>query len=64
MAEWGCLQANIRPAFLYGREAWCLKESAMEILRRTGIFVVRAMCGVQIKHGKRSYGLDVDVGFD
>ena len=39
---------------LYRSEAWCLMESEMGILRRTEISMVRAMCGVQLKHRKRS----------
>ena len=42
-----------RPVILYGREAWCLKESEMGILQRTERFLVRGMCGVQLKD-KRS----------
>ena len=41
----------------YGCEAWCLKESEMEILRRTERSMVRAMCGVQLKDRKRSTDL-------
>ena len=28
-------KSYVRPAILYGSEAWCLKESEMRILRRT-----------------------------
>ena len=34
---------------LYGSEAWCLNESEMGILRMTERFMVREMCGVQLK---------------
>ena len=44
----------ISPVTLYGSEAWHLKESKMEILRRTGKSIVRAMCGEQLKDKKRS----------
>ena len=47
----------VRPAILYGSEAWCLKESEMGILRRTERSMVRAMCGVQLKDRKRSMDL-------
>ena len=42
----------VRPAMLYGSEAWRLKESEMVILRRTERSMVRSMCGVQLKDGK------------
>ena len=45
---------NIRPAILYGSEAWCLKESEMGILQRTERTMVRAMCGVQLQDRKIS----------
>ena len=47
----------VRPAILYGGEAWCLKESEMGILRRTERSMVRAMCGVQLNDSKRSTDL-------
>ena len=28
-------ESSVRPAVLYGSEAWCLKESEMEIFQRT-----------------------------
>ena len=37
----------VRPAILYGSEAWGLRESEMGILRRTERSMVRSMCGVQ-----------------
>ena len=39
----------IMPAILCGNEAWCQKESEMEILRRTERSMVRAMCVIQLK---------------
>ena len=42
----------VRPAILYGSEAWCLKESEMKILRRTDRSMVRAMYEVQLKERK------------
>ena len=42
-------RGNVRPAILYGSEAWCLKKSKMGILQRTERSMVRAMCGVQLK---------------
>ena len=33
---------------LYGKEAWCLRENEMAILRRTVKAVMRAMCGVNL----------------
>ena len=47
----------IRPAILYGSEAWCLKECDMETFQRTEISMVRAMCRVQLKDEKRSTNL-------
>ena len=47
----------VRPAIQYESEAWCLKESEMEILRRIERSTVRAMCGVKLKHRKRSKDL-------
>ena len=42
----------VRPKILHGSEAWCLKESAMELLGSTERYMVRAMCGVQLKDRK------------
>ena len=47
----------VRPAILYGSEAWCLNESESEILRRTERSMVRAMCGMQLKDRKMSTDL-------
>ena len=33
--KWAVYESNVRPAILYGSEAWCLKESKMGILQRT-----------------------------
>ena len=44
----------VRPAILYGSEAWYLNESDIGILRRTKRSIVREMCGVQLKDRKRS----------
>ena len=49
---------------LYGSEAWCLKDSEMEILQRTGTYMVRAMCGVQLKGRKRSMDLMFMLGLN
>ena len=38
-------KSYVRPAILYGSEAWCQKESEMEILQ-TERSIVRPMCGV------------------
>ena len=45
-------KSYVRLTMLYGSEAWCLKDSQMGILRRTERFMVRAMCGVQLKDKK------------
>ena len=51
----GFLYANrlcasyVMPAILYGSKALCLKERKMRILRWTGRFMVRTMCGVQLR---------------
>ena len=47
-----------------GSEAWCLKESEVEILRRTERTMVRAMCGVQLKDKKRSIDLMFMLGLN
>ena len=49
-------RSYVRPAILYGGEAWCPKESKMGILR-TERSTVRAMCGVQHKNRKRSMNM-------
>ena len=41
----GVYNSYVRPAILYGSEAWCLKESDIEVLQRTE----RSMCGLQLK---------------
>ena len=33
--KWAVYESYVRPAILYGSEAWCLKESKMRILQRT-----------------------------
>ena len=50
-------------AILHGSEAWCLKESEMEMLQRTQISMMRAMCEVQLKDRKRTRP-EGDVGFE
>ena len=55
--KWTVYISYLRPALLYGSEAWCLKESEMGILQRTERSTVRAMCGVQLKDRKRSTDL-------
>ena len=47
-------KSYVRPAMLYGSEAWCMKESKMGILQWIERSMVRAMCGVQLKYRKRS----------
>ena len=42
-------KSYIRPAMLYGCEAWCLKEIEMGLLQRTEGSIVRAMCVVQFR---------------
>ena len=46
-------KSYIRSLMLYESEAWCLKESEMEISQRTERSMVRTMCGVQLKDKKR-----------
>ena len=55
-------KSYIRPAILHGSETWCLNESEMRILRWIERSMVRAMCGVQLKHRKRSADLTLMVG--
>ena len=50
-------RSYVRPAILYGCEEWCLMESEIGILQRTKRSMVRAMCGVELKHGKSSMDL-------
>ena len=47
----------VRPAILYGSEAWCLKERDIGILQRTERSMVRVMCGVRLKDRKGSTDL-------
>ena len=47
-------RSYVRPAILYESEAWCLKESEIEILRKPERSIVRVMCGVQLENRKRS----------
>ena len=42
-------QSYVRPAMLYGSEVWCQKEYVMCILQSTEKYMVRVMCGVQLK---------------
>ena len=50
-------KSYVKPAILYGSEAWCLKENEMGIVRRTERSMVTAMCGLQLKDRKRSTNL-------
>ena len=61
--KWAVYVSYVRPAILYGSEAWCLKENEMEILRRTERSMMRAMCGVQLKNIKRCTDLMFMLGF-
>ena len=47
-------KSYVRPAILYGSEAWCQNESKMKIFQRTEWSMVRAMWGVQFKDRKLS----------
>ena len=47
------------PAILYFSNVWCLKVNKMGILQRIERSMMRAMYGIQIRDGKKSYGLDV-----
>ena len=42
----------VRSAILHESETWCLRESEMEILRRTKRAMVRSMCGIKLEDGK------------
>ena len=61
VCDWAVHKSYIRPAILYGSEAWCLIESQMGILQRTERCMVRVMCGVQHKDRKRSINLMLDL---
>ena len=52
MLNWTVYRTYVWPAMLYGSEAWCLRESEMEILQRTERSMVRTMCEVQLKDGR------------
>ena len=43
MLKMAVYMSYVRPAFLYGSEAWCLKESEMGKLPRAESFIVRAI---------------------
>ena len=45
-------KSYVRPAILYGSEAWCLKKSDKRVLQRIERFMVREMCEVQLKDKK------------
>ena len=57
-------KSYVRPAILYGSEAWCLLESEMVILWRMERSTVRAMCGVQLMGRKRAKDLMLVMGLD
>ena len=59
----GCM-SYVRPTILFGRVAMCLKESELGILQRTERSMVRAMCGVLLKNGKRSMDLMFMLGLN
>ena len=50
-------KSYVSPATLHGREAWCLKESEIVILKKKERSMVRATCGVHLKDRKRSMDL-------
>ena len=52
--KWAVYKSYVRPTFLYGNEAWCLKESEMGNFQRTKRSMVRAICGVQLKDRERT----------
>ena len=54
----------VRSAILHGSEAWCLRESEKGILIGTERSTVGAMCGVQLKDGKRSTNLMMMLGLN
>ena len=64
MLKRGVCKNYVSPAMLYGSEAWCLKESEKEILRRTERSMVLATCGVQLKNRKRSKDLMLIFGLN
>ena len=41
-------ESYVRPAILYGTEAWCVKECEMGISRRTVGTMLIAICGLQL----------------
>ena len=47
--KWSICKIVVRPAILYGSEAWCLEESKMGILLWKERCIVRAICVVQLK---------------
>ena len=42
----------VRPAILYGSEAWCLIENEKAILRKNERIIVRATCGQKVDDRK------------
>ena len=64
MLKGAVYKSYVRPAILYGSEAWCLTESEMKILRWAERSTVRAMCGVQLKDRKRSMDLMLMLGLN
>ena len=64
MLKGAVCMSYVTPSILYGIEAWCQKESEMEILCRTERSMVRAMCGVQLRYRKRSTDLMFMLGLN
>ena len=52
----------VRPAMLYGSEAWCLRDKEMAILRRTEKAMIRAMCGLKLLDRRNSEELNAMLG--
>ena len=63
-AEGAVYESYVRLAMLYGSEAWCLKESEIELLQRTVRALVRAMCRVQLIDRKPSTDLMFMLGLN
>ena len=57
-------KSYVRPAILYGSEARCLKKSMMAIFQWAQRSMVGAMCGIQIKDGKRGKDLMLIFGLN
>ena len=57
-------KSYVRLAILFRSEVWCMKETEFGILRMSERYMLRTMCGVQLKDRKRTRDLLLTLGLN